>query len=651
MSAAAPRPLTPETLVYGLSLAGDPQLSPDGRHILYTLTTIDRASQQVTSQLWRCHRDGGEARRLTWNGGRDSGARWSPDGRQIAFVSDRVTASGLFLLPADGGEARELTRHGQAISGLAWSPDGARLAYVVQIDPANPDGAPPPSGAAPRVRVTRGLDYKHDGRGYLGDARQQVFVIDVASGTRRQLTWVAADHAAPQWSPDGRWLAAQRLNRGICSQLALIEVATGATVLIGPAQGVAAAWAWSPSGDRLLIAGDDAPSWHWDLFLYEPATGARRRLVADPPWLVEGSYGGSPPPSAPVWLDERRVLVHGFRGGASGLYIVDGERGSVEPLASWPAVRTGLSVDAARRYAVQTHASLEATGEIATVDLQTGAAQLVTRLNASLLAAAPPARWERFGVQRGELTIDAWLLRPQDFDPGRRYPVVLDVHGGPHNFYGYRFNHVSHCLATHGFLVVYANPRGSGTYGRRFAQAVIADWGGEDYLDLLAVVDAVTARPEADPARVGIYGNSYGGYMTAWAITQSDRFRAAVCGAPVFDLESFYGTSDIGYSFGELEFGGPPHARREWYAAHSPSTFAHRARTPTLILHGEADDRCPIGQAEQLFVALAQAGCEVELVRYPGGAHGFPGSGPAEHRVDYLARTLAWFKRHLGEPS
>lgn len=653
MSDAAPRPLTPETLVYGFSLAGDPQLSPDGRQIAYTLTAADRESKQATSHLWCCDRDGGHRRRLTWSGARNGGARWSPDGRQIAFVSDRVTASGLFLLPvAGGGEACELVRHGQPISDLAWSPDGARIAYVVQVDPANPDGAPAPPGAAPRPRVTRRLDYKADGRGYLGDARRQVCVVDVASGARRQLTQTAADHAAPQWSPDGRWLAAHRLSRGgICSQLALIEVATGETALVGPEPGVAAAWAWSPAGDRLLIAGDDAQSWHWDLFLYEPATGARRRLVADPPWLVEGSYGGSPPPSAPVWLDERRVLLHGFRGGASGLYVVDCEHGSVEPLANWPAVRTGLSVDAARRYAVQAHASLEAAGEIAVVDLHTGASRLVTRLNAPLLAEAPPARWERFEVQRGGLTIDAWLLRPQDFDPGRRYPVVLDVHGGPHNFYGYRFNPVPQCLATHGFLVVYANPRGSGTYGRRFAQAVIADWGGEDYLDLLAVVDAVTARPEADPARVGIYGSSYGGYMTAWAIGQSDRFRAAVCGAPVFDLESFYGTSDVGYAFGELEFGGPPHARREWYAAHSPSTFAHRARTPTLIVHGEADDRCPIGQAEQMFVALAQAGCEVELVRYPGGAHGFSGSGPAEHRVDYLARTLAWFKRHLGEPS
>jgi dipeptidyl aminopeptidase/acylaminoacyl peptidase len=180
---------------------------------------------------------------------------------------------------------------------------------------------------------------------------------------------------------------------------------------------------------------------------------------------------------------------------------------------------------------------------------------------------------------------------------------------------------------------------------------VIEDWGGEDYLDLMAVVDAVAARPEADPDRIGIYGGSYGGYMTAWAITQTDRFKAAVPVACVFDLESFYGTSDVGYFFGDIHAGGPPHERRDWYAAHSPATFAHRVRTPTLIVHGEADERCPIGQAEQMFVALAKAGCEVELARYPGGDHNGPRFGPPAHTEDFLTRVLAWFKRHLGEPA
>ena len=167
----------------------------------------------------------------------------------------------------------------------------------------------------------------------------------------------------------------------------------------------------------------------------------------------------------------------------------------------------------------------------------------------------------------------------------------------------------------------------------------------------MAVVDAVLQRPYADPERTGIYGYSYGGYMTSWTISQTQRFKAAVCGAPCFDLESMFGTSDIGSTFGIEQWGGTPAAEREWYAAHSPSTYAHQTRTPTLIVHGEADERCPIGQSEQMFTTLKRAGCEVEFVRYPGGSHLFLRGGPSEHREDYYTRVLAWFKSHLGEPS
>ncbi len=370
-----------------------------------------------------------------------------------------------------------------------------------------------------------------------------------------------------------------------------------------------------------------------------PAVPPRRRLP-DPR-----------PPSQPVWLDDRRVLLHAVRAGASGLYVVDVESGEIETLAADPALRVGLSVDDASRFVVQGHASLETTGEIALFDRETREGKIVTTYNQALLEEAPPARWERLEIRRDPYAIEAWLLTPPDFDPAKRYPVVLDVHGGPNGHYGHRFLGDQQCLATNGFLVVFANPRGSSSYGRDFTQQVVGDWGGEDYLDLMAVVDAVLERPYADPDRLGIAGFSYGGYMTAWTIGQTDRFSAAVCGAPVFDLESFYGTSDIGHVFGELQWGNPPHLAPDWVAAHSPSTFAHRVRTPTLILHGEADQRCPIGQGEQMFVALHKAGCPVEFVRYPGASHLFLAGGHPAHRADYLSRMLAWFKSHLGDPA
>jgi acylaminoacyl-peptidase len=327
--------------------------------------------------------------------------------------------------------------------------------------------------------------------------------------------------------------------------------------------------------------------------------------------------------------------------------VIDVDRGQVEPAHGSQSLDVGLSVDASRRYVVQGRTSLAGVGEIVRFDRQEGSELIVAQPNRAILTDAPPASWERFDVQRGGFTIEAWLLKPPDFDPSRRYPLILDVHGGPNGFYGYGFNAVQQCLATNGFLVVFCNPRGSSSYGRHFTQQVSEDWGGQDYLDLMAVVDTVLERPYVDRERTGIFGYSYGGYMTAWTIGQTTRFKAAVCGAPCFDLESMYGTSDISHTFGELQWGGAPHQRSEWYAAHSPSSFAHQTRTPTLIVHGEADERCPIGQGEQMFVALKKADCEVEFVRYPGGAHGFMSAGPPPHRADLLTRVLGWFTSHL----
>ena len=646
------RSLTPETLVYDLLAASEPQVSPDGRRVVYALGQAQRGRKRSGSQLWLCDVDGGNARRLTWSGERNTTARWSPDGTRIAFASDRGKGSGVYVLPLDGGEAREVTRHNVAVGELAWSPDGTRLAYVAAYDPDNPDEADPAAEAAPRVRVTRRIDYKQDNRGYLEDARLQVWVVDVATGERRRLTGEAVDHNFPEWSPDGRTIAVKVPNRnGLCSQLGLVDVASGATRLLGPRDGVVGCWAWSPRGDRILIAGDTAQTWQLDLFVYEVASDELRRLTDDLSCMPDAGFPTVSAPSQPVWLDDRRALFHAIEHGASGLYEVDVETAADERIVELRALNAGLSVDVARRVAVQALSSLEQTGEVVAVDLETRASRVVTRHNEAVLAEAPPAAWERLDVTRDGLTIEAWLLRPTGWEPGRRYPLVLDIHGGPNSWYGYGFNAVQQALAGAGFFVLFCNPRGSGTYGRRFTQQVIRDWAGEDWRDLMAVVDEACRRPDVDPDRLGVYGYSYGGYMTAWIIGHTDRFKAAAIGAPVVDLTSSFGTSDIGHIFVPLQIGGSPVECPEEYRTRSPLTYLHRARTPSLILHGEADDRCPIGQGEQLFVALLGAGCPVEFVRYPEGTHALLRTGYPSHRLDFLERLVAWFGRHLGEAS
>ncbi|HXU24024.1 MAG TPA: S9 family peptidase, partial [Tepidiformaceae bacterium] len=321
--------------------------------------------------------------------------------------------------------------------------------------------------------------------------------------------------------------------------------------------------------------------------------------------------------------------------------------GAVTQEEGTESLRVGFSTDRANRYVAQGMAILDAIGEIIVIDREAGTSRVVTSTSAPVFVESPVAAWERFDVRRGEFVTEAWMLKPPGFDPAKNYPVILDVHGGPNGFYGYAFNAMQQLLASNGYIVLFSNPRGSSSYGREFTMQVFGDWGGEDYEDLMAVVDEALKRPYCDASRTGIWGYSYGGYMTAWTIARNHRFKAAVCGAPCFDLESMFGTSDISHMFGRIQWGGAPHEAREWYATHSPSQFAHNTTTPTLIIQGEADERCPKGQAEQMFVALKTAGCEVEMARYPGGSHLFMRTGPAEHREDVLGRVLGWFQAHL----
>ncbi|GIW06899.1 MAG: hypothetical protein KatS3mg060_1704 [Dehalococcoidia bacterium] len=644
-------PLTPETLVYRFTPAADPQLSPDGRHVLYTVTTTERGKAPV-SQIWLANADGTSPRQLTRAEKSSGSPRWSPDGQHIAFLSSRGEGNAIFLMDAkQPGDPRELTRHRVAIGGLAWSPDSRLLAYVAPVDPENP-AEEPRSSDPPPVRVTRRLDYKQDDRGYLNDVRYQLFIVDAATGERRQLTHEPVDHFWPAWAPDGRSIAVQVPSRNeMASQLELVPVGGGDPVRIGPPLGFVSTFAWSPDGSRLLFSGDETQTWQADFFIYDVSTGITRRVTQDLPVLPDGGFRTIVPPAQPVWLDERRVLFCAIAAGSSGLYELDVEQGTIQLLQDWIGGTVGLSADTARQRVAVAYSSFDRVGEIAIFDRVAGRGTIVTNLSAAVLAESPPARHEHFTFERGGLKLDAWLLFPPDFDSAKRYPVILDVHGGPNGYYGPAFNPIQQLLATHGFLVLFVNPRGSTSYGREFTTRVLRDWGGEDFLDLMAALDRVLERPYADADRQGIWGYSYGGYMTAWAIGQTGRFKAAVCGAPCYDLRSMYGTSDIGYAFGDLHWGGPPNEHADWYAARSPSTFIERVTTPTLIVHGEADERCPIGQGEQMFIALKKAGREVEFVRYPNCSHVFLRTGPPAYREDLYRRILDWFTRYLGGPN
>jgi dipeptidyl aminopeptidase/acylaminoacyl peptidase len=641
--------LTPHDLVYGLRGAGDAQISPDSSKVVYvrSVATPDRLKPET--QLWIRDQGDGRARQLTTTGRQHGSPRWSPDGAEIAFASDRDGKHGIYTIRLAGGEAVLRVNHPTSPGELSWSPDGGRIAFVASHDPDNPDGPSTNPEAALPVRVVNRIDYKQENRGFLNDVRNSVWVLDLSTGDRRRLTDDRTDHLAPAWSPDGTMIATKitRTN-GMTSQLCIIDAVQGGILAeAGSIPGFVATWAWTPDGSAILFSGDTEQSWQADWFLCDLASDTTRRITTDLLVSVDSGFPTVSLPAQPVWQDEDHVVYHGFRRGQSGIYGLTISTGDTEELAKFPAMHAGLGVDQACRVAVQSRSTPSSTGEIVRVDLTSGQIEIADAPNGENVWDGLFGPWERITIERDGLEIDGWLLLPPGFDESGRYPLVLDIHGGPNAHHGPGFNAVQQALAGAGFAVLFTNPRGSSSYGREFTNRVRLDWAGEDCLDQMAFVDELCARPYIDPDRVGVYGYSYGGYMTSWIVGHTDRFKAAVIGAPVVDLVSFYGTADIGHTFAPLQIGGTPWENPEEYRQRSPLTCLHQATTPSLIVHGEADDRVPIGQGEQAFMTLKRAGCVTEFVRYPGEAHAMLRTGLPAHRHDCLTRVVAWFEKYL----
>jgi dipeptidyl aminopeptidase/acylaminoacyl peptidase len=392
--------------------------------------------------------------------------------------------------------------------------------------------------------------------------------------------------------------------------------------------------------------------WQGRLFVLEP--GQAPRSITDDtfrPYVALPSTGRSPDLR---WNDDRITLL-GESQGESFVYRVSVVDGKFRQLLGGGWSSSDLSLDLAAEHGAVVSSSPTSPGDLHQLDLNAGHIKRITNYNQEFLADHPPAGLEKFTVNRNGWAIQCRMYFPPDFDPSRKYPLVLDIHGGPNGAYYDSFVTWQQVLATSGYLVLAANPRGSSTYGDDFMAAVLGDWGGEDYLDLMASIDQAVSRPYVDDARLGIHGYSYGGYMSGWIVGHTNRFKAAVVGAPCINLHSMYGTSDIGISFGEVQWGGSIEsagaagfeqlALRLWQR--SPISCVARVETPVLLLHGEADARCPISQSEEFFTMLKRLGKVVELVRFPDCTHLFLRSGHPKMREEYLNRTLDWFNQYL----
>ncbi len=640
-------------LVYRLKSVADPSLSPDGGKLAYTLSWVEgleTGDAETRSRIMLADLNGGGEREFT-QGNADTSPKFSPDGRSLAFLrTTNGPARQVWVMDAGGGEARRLTSAPKGVTEFAWAPDSQRIAYSADVDP---EPSPDPA-AGPRVTVVNRVRYRYDTMGWRGDAHFHLFVTDLDGGEPAQLTQGDWDDISPVWSPDGSRIAFISGRRDDRDQRALTEA-----YVVSADGGEAEEWseglysvgavAWSPDSLQLLTIGSDAPEGMvlWQGWLYVLGPGREPRRITDDSLRP---YIGLPPARQPDirWTGDGRAIFVGERHGQSFVFQAPIDGGETKTLWGGGCLATALALDRDASSGITVVTAPDSPADLRRVDLRAGSAKVLTRHNDEFMRQHPPAALEKFWIERAGYNIECRLWFPPEFDERGSYPLLIDIHGGPNGAFYDSFVPLQEALAAAGYLVLAVNPRGSSTYGDQFMRAVLRDWGGEDYLDLMAAVDQVGERPYVDPARLGVHGYSYGGFMTSWTVGHTERFRAAVVGAPCIDLYSMYGTSDIGISFGEPQWGGSLVDAAPELLKHSPITYASNVSAPVLLLHGESDARCPIAQSEEYFTVLKRLGKEVEFVRFPGCSHAFPRTGHPRMREEYISRTLAWFDRYLG---
>lgn len=690
------RRITIEDLL-SLKWVSDPQVSPDGTRVAYVLTIVDREADTYRSHLWVMPLEGGPsaelragpARQFTVGDHRDSNPRWSPDGRWIAFLSDRGTGKPergakrpkqICLIPSDGGEAVQLTTGTLNPSDFLWSPDGQTIAFVGKSETQTEEKTD--------VKVITRVRYKHDGEGFWDGRYKHIFTIPVQGGKARQLTSGDFDHVDPVWAPDGRYIAfvANRTPEADFTHVTDIWVIPsdgGDPKYLTRSVGPMATPAWSLDGRYIACYGhenahmgatninlwmvpvDGSPSTE---LRTGPSTGLGAGPSAEPragePVNLTTAYDRSlthhiltdmrahPKVGGPVWSpDGKRVYVLIAEGGTNQLGAVETGTGSVTVLTSARREIYGYSLNRAATVAVIAASDPVTPGDLWMLRLDGDSVRerRLTELNHPLLDDVALSMPERFSFEgAGGWPVEGWVLRPAEFRKDVKYPAVLQIHGGPHGAYGEAFFHEFQLLAAEGLVVVYTNPRGSQGYGQRFTAATHHDWGGKDYEDLMRGLDAAMVRfPFIDPERVGVTGGSYGGFMTNWVIGHTDRFKAAVTMRSISNHLSQWGTSDLAFMKGFWEFPGDPWEAPTWYWERSPLAYVTQITTPLLILHSEQDLRCPVGEAEQLFAALKKLRREVTFVRFSDESHDLSRNGKPTHRVERLRWIVRWFVEHL----
>ena len=659
-------------------LVDDVAIAPDGRDVAYTLRTIekrpegDEPAYDYRSHVWVVEASTGTSRPFTAGAHRDRDPVWAPDGQHLLFTSNRGTPprpgtkppAHLWIIPRAGGEARRITQAEHNPAEATWAPDGRLIAFT---------GKAPASKPASDVKIITRIKHKFDGEGFWDNRYKHIFMLSSDGGPARQLTSGDFDHREPAWSPDGTRLAfvTNRSDDADYTNIAdvwVLTIATGDLQRLTRGQGPISAPVWSPDGTMIAYLGHD-----------NVCVGASNTVL----WAVRADGSGEPRPltrhydrslmhhllsdmrahpraGRPAWSpDSRIVFVMVGDCGTTQLAAVDVAGGTVRLMTTGRRDIYGESYDAAGRRIAMVIGDPATPGDVWIADVDgvtegrpsvpAASERRLTSVNASLLTEVALSTPQRFAYRGADdWTIEGWVMPPADFDPGKKYPTILCIHGGPHFAYGESFFHEFQVLTSQGYALVFTNPRGSQGYGQTFTSATRHDWGGKDYADIMAGLDAALARfAWLDSERLGVQGGSYGGFMTNWIVGHTQRFKAAVTMRSIANCLSQWGTSDMAYFKGTWEFPGDPWDSPEFYWEHSPIKYVKHITTPLLIEHSENDLRCPISEGEQLFTALKKLGRDVMFVRFPEESHDLSRNGQPQHRLERLRLITDWFVTHL----
>jgi dipeptidyl aminopeptidase/acylaminoacyl peptidase len=646
--------------ILAIRWVSDPQPAPDASKVAYVVTMLDARTNENRSHVHIVDAASGESRQLTNGPKRDTTPRWSPDGRHLAFVSERGDEKAqIWVIDSDGGEAWRLTDTPDPAANPAWSPDGRRVAFTSRLQseppPKGPDGKP-----FQKIRKITTMKYKSNGEGIIDDLHAQVFVVE-ADLTKRehaaatQLTRGDFSHGAPAWSPDGRQVAFSAArhpgrDRDGASDIWVLDVpeagtrrAAGAPRKVTQTRGPALSPSWSPDGREIAYVGHTdrraGVTRHNKLWKVAAAGG-------EPVCLTPDLDRNCVNEAAPVWsADGRSVACLVVDAGNTHLYQVAAS-GDGAPRVALGGLRTVSAAHGAGGRVVFTASDATHPTEVLIADEDGSKERVLTAENAAWLESVDLAEPEVLKVVSADGTpVQAWVIRPR----GARGPVpcLLNVHGGPKSQYANTFHDEFQVYAGAGYAVVYGNPRGSDGQTEAFATTVRGAWGDKDWADVTAIADAIEGLGFVDQERVGIMGGSYGGFMTSWAVGHTNRFRAACSERAVNNIHSMVGTSDIGSWFMVQHTGKPPYDDIEPYLRMSPLTYAGQIETPLLILHSENDLRCPIEQGEQLYIALKLRNKPVEFWRFPEDNHEMSRSGKPLNRLKRFEVILEWFGRWM----